>query len=181
MIVPSLPAILSYRRQRAPTAAPAGCSIGGTEAGAAPAPLGTSQIIGEYALRLGWSGYPIHGTNKPYGVGRNVSHGCIRLYPEDIERLFREVSSGTPVRVMDREFRLAWIEHEPLLAAYPSKAQSDELSVNESMTPAIQPDPVQQISDAAGAQIDRVDWSTVEYIGLHRPGIPYRITRPVPS
>ena len=144
-------------------------------------PPGPDNPLGEYALRLGWPGYLIHGTNKPYGVGRNVSHGCIRLYPEDIERLFREVSPGMPVRVMDREFRLAWIQNELFLAAFPSKAQSDELSVNEPMTPAIPPDLVKQISAAAGAEIDRVDWSTVEYLGLHRLGIPYRITRPAPS
>jgi hypothetical protein len=86
-----------------------------------------------------------------------------------------------PVRVIDREFRLAWIERELYLAAYPSKAQSDELSVNQPMTPAMPPGLEQQISAAAGAQIDRVDWGTVEYIAFHRPGIPYRITRPVPS
>jgi L,D-transpeptidase ErfK/SrfK len=45
---------------------------------------GPDNPLGEYALHLGWPAYLIHGTNKPYGVGRNMSHGFIRLYPEDI-------------------------------------------------------------------------------------------------
>jgi L,D-transpeptidase ErfK/SrfK len=53
--------------------------------------------LGEYRLSLSLPGsYGIHGTNIPWGVGMQVSHGCVRLYPEDIERLFAEVSVGTP-------------------------------------------------------------------------------------
>ncbi|HVM81108.1 MAG TPA: L,D-transpeptidase family protein [Stellaceae bacterium] len=144
-------------------------------------PPGPDNPLGEYALRLGWPNYSVHGTNKPYGVGRNVSHGCIRLYPEDIERLFREVAVGTPVRVISDEFRLAWVEGELYLAAFPSKTQSDELAVNEPMTPAVPPGLVEKITAAAGGEIDRVDWDVVDYISLKRPGIPYRITKPLPS
>ena len=42
--------------------------------------------------------YLLHGTNKPWGVGMKVSHGCIRLYPEDIEMLYELVSQGENVR-----------------------------------------------------------------------------------
>jgi L,D-transpeptidase ErfK/SrfK len=59
---------------------------------------GPDNPLGAYALRLGWPTYLIHGTNKPDGVGRDVSHGCMHLYPEDIERLFHEIPVGTPVR-----------------------------------------------------------------------------------
>ena len=89
-------------------------------------PPGPDNPLGEYELRLGWPAYLIHGTNKPYGVGRNVSHGCIRLYPEDIERLFSEVQVGTPVRVIDEEIRLAWVDGELYLAVAPSRHQMDE-------------------------------------------------------
>src|SRR5439155_1331329 len=41
--------------------------------------------------------YGIHGTNIPWGVGMQVTHGCVRLYPEDIERLYPLVPVGTPV------------------------------------------------------------------------------------
>jgi L,D-transpeptidase ErfK/SrfK len=42
----------------------------------------------------------IHGTNKPWGVGRKVTHGCLRLYPEDIPHLYEMVEVGTPVRMV---------------------------------------------------------------------------------
>jgi L,D-transpeptidase ErfK/SrfK len=44
----------------------------------------------------------VHGTNKPYGVGMRTSHGCIRLYPEDIEQLFDTVPLGTKLRVVNQ-------------------------------------------------------------------------------
>lgn len=52
--------------------------------------------LGKYRMRLSLNLYGIHGTNIPWGVGMLVSHGCVRLYPEDIERLFPMVPAGTP-------------------------------------------------------------------------------------
>jgi L,D-transpeptidase ErfK/SrfK len=52
--------------------------------------------LGKYRLELTLPMYGIHGTDIPWGVGMQVSHGCVRLYPEDIERLFPQVSVGTP-------------------------------------------------------------------------------------
>ncbi|MGH7898195.1 MAG: L,D-transpeptidase family protein [Candidatus Binatia bacterium] len=52
--------------------------------------------LGRYRLRLSLPLYGIHGTNIPWGVGMEVSHGCVRLYPEDIERLFSIVPNGSP-------------------------------------------------------------------------------------
>lgn len=52
--------------------------------------------LGKYRLELTMPGYRIHGTNRSYGVGMQVSYGCVRLYPEDIERLFYKVPVGTP-------------------------------------------------------------------------------------
>ncbi len=62
-------------------------------------PPGEDNPLGQYALRLSNPSYLIHGTNKPLGIGRRVSHGCIRLYPEDIKVLFNLVSIGTPVYI----------------------------------------------------------------------------------
>jgi L,D-transpeptidase ErfK/SrfK len=52
--------------------------------------------LGKYRLRLSLPLYGIHGTDIPWGVGMQVSHGCVRLYPEDIARLFPMVPVGTP-------------------------------------------------------------------------------------
>src|SRR5437867_11728863 len=52
--------------------------------------------LGKYRLELTLPLYGIHGTDIPWGVGMQVSHGCVRLYPEDIERLFPLVTVGAP-------------------------------------------------------------------------------------
>jgi len=84
-------------------------------------PPGPDNPLGQYAIRLGMVGYLIHGTNKPFGVGRRISHGCIRMYPEDIEVLFGEVSLGTAVRIVDQPYKVGrenealYLEaHEPI-------------------------------------------------------------------
>ena len=61
---------------------------------------GPDNPLGSHALRLSSRKILIHGTNRPFGVGRKVSHGCIRLYPEDIPRLFGLVKIGTPVAIV---------------------------------------------------------------------------------
>lgn len=63
-------------------------------------PPGPDNPLGTHAMRLSERTILIHGTNKPWGVGRRVSHGCIRLYPEDIPRLYRLVAVGTPVTIV---------------------------------------------------------------------------------
>jgi L,D-transpeptidase ErfK/SrfK len=67
-------------------------------------PPGPDNPLGAYAMRLSRPSYLLHGTNKPYGVGMRVSYGCIRLYPEDIERLFAEVPMGTSVNVINQPY-----------------------------------------------------------------------------
>jgi L,D-transpeptidase ErfK/SrfK len=63
-------------------------------------PPGPDNPLGKYWIGLSLKGYGIHGTNSPWGVGRLVSHGCIRLYPEDIAILFENVSVNTPVEIV---------------------------------------------------------------------------------
>ncbi len=63
---------------------------------------GPENPLGKYWLQLSVKGYGIHGTNRPYGIGRKVSHGCIRLYPEDIRELFHMVKTGTEVKIIDK-------------------------------------------------------------------------------
>jgi len=63
-------------------------------------PPGPENPLGGFWLGLSRAGYGIHGTNEPFGVGRRVSHGCLRLYPEDIRDLFERVEIGTPVRIL---------------------------------------------------------------------------------
>jgi len=65
---------------------------------------GQDNTLGNRALKLGIPGYLIHGTNQPYGVGMRVSHGCVRLYPENIESLYTMVEIGETVRIIDEPY-----------------------------------------------------------------------------
>jgi len=71
-------------------------------------PAGPDNPLGQYAFRLGWQSYLIHGTNKPYGVGMRSSHGCIRLYPEDIAVFFDLIPIGTKVTVVNQPYLFGW-------------------------------------------------------------------------
>ncbi len=63
-------------------------------------PAGPDNPLGRYWMRLSMTSYGIHGTNNPWAVGRRVTHGCLRLYPEDIAFLFSRVPLKTPVTVI---------------------------------------------------------------------------------
>lgn len=69
---------------------------------------GPDNPLGKYAFYLEWPSYLIHGTNKPAGVGLRSSHGCIRLFPEDIAQLYDTVPVGTRVRVVNQPFVFGW-------------------------------------------------------------------------
>ena len=81
-------------------------------------PAGPDNPLGAYMFRLGWPSYLIHGTNKAYGVGMRSSHGCVRLYPEDIAILYEIVPLGTPVRVVNQPYLLGWHGETLLVQAY---------------------------------------------------------------
>ena len=70
-------------------------------------PPGPDNPLGHRVLKLGMPGYLIHGTNQPYGVGMRVSHGCVRLYPENIEFLYELVEIGEPVMIVNEPYLLA--------------------------------------------------------------------------
>jgi L,D-transpeptidase ErfK/SrfK len=67
-------------------------------------PPGPENPLGDYALYLSEAGYLIHGTNKPASIGLRASNGCIRLYPEDIERLFDNTPVKTPVNIVNQPY-----------------------------------------------------------------------------
>jgi L,D-transpeptidase ErfK/SrfK len=71
-------------------------------------PAGPDNPLGRFALRLGLPSYMIHGTNKAVGIGMRVTHGCIRMFPEDIEAMYKMVPVGTPVRIVNQPHKLGW-------------------------------------------------------------------------
>lgn len=83
-------------------------------------PPGPDNPLGRHALRLGWTSYLIHGTNKPFGIGMRVSHGCIRMYAEHVERLYHMVQVDTPVWIIDQPVKLGRSNGELFFEAHPA-------------------------------------------------------------
>jgi L,D-transpeptidase ErfK/SrfK len=82
-------------------------------------PGGPNNPLGRYAMRLGTPGYLIHGTDKEYGVGMRVTHGCIRMYPEDIEGLFTDVPVGTSVQLVNQPIKVGWMADSLFVELHP--------------------------------------------------------------
>ncbi len=87
--------------------------------GVASIPPGPDNPLGKYWIGLSLDGYGIHGTNFPWGVGRLVSHGCIRLYPEDISILFENVSVNTPVEIIYEPVKIGIRDNAIFMEVHP--------------------------------------------------------------
>jgi L,D-transpeptidase ErfK/SrfK len=88
---------------------------------------GPDNPLGGYWLHLSINSYGIHGTNKPLGIGRKVSHGCLRLYPEDIKVLYTFIKSGTPVRIVDKPVKTGFINGKVYIEVHGAERKKPEL------------------------------------------------------
>jgi L,D-transpeptidase ErfK/SrfK len=141
---------------------------------------GPDNPMGEYALYLGWKGYAVHGSNKPYSIGRRDSHGCIRMYPEDIEWLYQKVAVGTPVTVVDQPAKAGWSGGELYLEVHPTQQDADALEEQGTPQSTLAIDADALIAKAAGFDAGRLDWYTIHLTEVRRDGVPVQVTRPVP-
>ncbi|MGR9037944.1 MAG: L,D-transpeptidase, partial [Gammaproteobacteria bacterium] len=85
-------------------------------------PPGPHNPLGAYMLRLAIpGGYLIHGTDidKIYGIGMQITHGCIRLYPEDIEALYQSAPVGTAVYIVNQSIKAGWLDNTLFIEAHP--------------------------------------------------------------
>jgi L,D-transpeptidase ErfK/SrfK len=82
-------------------------------------PPGPNNPLGKYWLGLSLIGYGIHGTNSPWGIGRLVSHGCIRLYPEHIALLFEQVNLNTPVEIVYEPVKIGIQDQDIFMEVHP--------------------------------------------------------------
>lgn len=139
-------------------------------------PSGPDNPLGNRALYLGWPQYLIHGTNKPWGIGRRVSSGCIRMYPEAVEELYELVGVGTKVTVVDQPIKLGWIEGELYMEAHTTQAQSDQIETDGRFDAVLPSHVVDDVLAAAGAEAHRLDWSRIRRATIERRGYPIRIT-----
>ncbi|HEX5045885.1 MAG TPA: L,D-transpeptidase family protein [Gammaproteobacteria bacterium] len=137
---------------------------------------GPDNPLGRYALTLSLPSYLIHGTNTPAGVGMRSSHGCIRLYPEDIEALFGRIAKGTPVRLVNQPVLAAWQGNNLYLEVHPPLAEedSDLLADAERALAAA----LERAGSAAGAAVDH---ELVARIVTEKRGIPFPVLRSAPA
>ncbi len=132
---------------------------------------GPTNPLGHYALRLGFEGYLIHGTNKHFGIGMQLTHGCIRLYPADIQALFARVTLGTPVRIIDEHDLAAWDHGVLYFEAHPRTRASGEDRMAA----------IEAVRDAPGESqpFTTADWDSVFEVVSHPSGIPRPVMKPI--
>lgn len=136
---------------------------------------GPDNPLGKFAFYLQWPSYLIHGTNKPAGVGLRSSHGCIRLYPEDIAQLFNSVPVGTQVRVVNQPFVFGWHDGQLYMQAFdvleddtrdwkkaPKKLLSQSLAAN--------------LQKQLKAHNEQVNWDEVSVLSHDPRGVPVPIS-----
>jgi L,D-transpeptidase ErfK/SrfK len=140
-------------------------------------PPGPDNPLGNRAMYLGWPQYLIHGTNKPLGIGRRTSSGCVRMYPEDVEYLFDRVAIGTKVTVVDQPIKLSWVDDALYIEAHPTQAQSDQIEMSGKFDPILDSRVVDQVLAVAGPRAPTLDWSLIRQATIERRGYPIRITR----
>ena len=136
-------------------------------------PPGPDNPLGAFAMTLSIPSYLIHGTNKPDGVGMRSSHGCIRLYPEDIEALFSRVPKGTPVRIVNQPLLAAWHDGQLYLEVHPPLAEEKHDLVAEAEV-ALKSALERAGPAAAGVAIDS---AVVERIVNEQRGVPLPVLR----
>jgi L,D-transpeptidase ErfK/SrfK len=146
--------------------------------------------LGEYRLELTLPSYAIHGTNKTWGIGMQVSHGCVRMYPEDIEAFFPLVQIGTaghftyqPVKLGIRRGRVMVEVHEDIYGVAPwpwmlAKELVEEMEVeryvdNERLEAAV------AAASGVPTDVSHVDWPvpekrpTIDFDDQGNPKRPY--------
>ena len=96
-------------------------------------PPGPDNPLGSHAMRLSLGSYLIHGTDKPWAVGRRATHGCIRLYPEDIPELFKLVSVGTKVTIVRQPVKVGAKNGKIYLEVHKDEGENHERYLNMAM------------------------------------------------
>lgn len=141
-------------------------------------PPGPDNPLGEYAMRLGIPGgaYLIHGTNNPAGVGMQVTHGCIRMFPEDIEQFFKTVPVNTPVRIVYQSSKMGWLGDDLYIEVHKPLEGQQSGDEGHSLT---------QITRAlVSATQDRtvaIDWAKAEQAFAQATGIPESVMLGAPD
>lgn len=129
-------------------------------------PPGPENPLGEHALMLDAPGYLIHGTNKPLTIGRRVSHGCLRLYPEDVAQLIDRVPRGMPVTIVDHPIKVGRKDNVMYLEVHPP------LKIKKNSEKQLRADVVSRIEQYARREFNHSTWERVFHVSAQLAGIP---------
>jgi L,D-transpeptidase ErfK/SrfK len=148
-------------------------------------PPGPDNPLGEYAMRLGLPGYLIHGTNRPAGVGMRVTHGCVRMFPEDIEFLFSKIDLNTAVRIINEPIKMGWSGDELVMEVHPvlevvvpeATAEAGDENAEDPLEVVVEiKDPLtyvtEQFIETTAVRAGQLDWQLVEQLVDRSEGIP---------
>ena len=139
-------------------------------------PPGPDNPLGTHALYLGWDQYRIHGTNKPYAIGRLASSGCIRMYPESIRDLYPRVPVGTKVTVVDQPVKVGWIENKMYVEVSPTMEQSSRVEKDGVFKSyEITTEDMKRITHKAGPYAELIDWEAVRKAVREHRGYPVAV------
>jgi L,D-transpeptidase ErfK/SrfK len=139
---------------------------------------GPDNPLGTHAMYLGWPEYLIHGTDKPYSIGRRLSSGCIRMYPEDIIKAFGLVPVGMGVHVVDQSVKAGWVGDKFFVEASPTTEQVDRMEIDGGLPGYVfSNDDMAVIMKVAGDHANDLDWSVVRRVVRERRGYPIEVFR----
>ena len=131
---------------------------------------GPDNPLGELAMRISIpGGYFIHGTNRPDGVGMEISHGCIRLFPEDIDYIFQLTDIGTEVILLDQPIKIARIQNDIYLQVHPSYSNQYDYSLEKLR---IQIELLINNQD----ELIQINWDSVENLLKAQSGLATKVT-----
>jgi L,D-transpeptidase ErfK/SrfK len=148
-------------------------------------PPGPDNPLGSHAMRLSLGSYLIHGTNRPSGVGMRVTHGCIRMFPEDIEALYKTVPVGTPVNIVNQPVKIGstadgtlYLEAHPAL--HESNFDGESVAADAAEIEPIQESPLTSLMRAYVAATEErrveLDWNAAERVAQGGSGVPEAVS-----
>jgi L,D-transpeptidase ErfK/SrfK len=128
-------------------------------------------------MYLAWPQYLIHGTNKPAGVGLRSSHGCIRLYPEDIEFIYEMVPVGEKVTVVNQPFVFGW-HHDQLYLQTFEVLEDDPRDWQKAQKKLVSRNLAQRIQKQLAERKEAINWEAVSQLAHDPRGLPVSISKP---
>ena len=127
---------------------------------------GPQNPLGEYALYLSKPTYLIHGTNKPASIGLRATNGCIRLYPEDVKKLYENTPVKTPVSIVNQPYLLGQWNGVVYIEVHAPPEDLDAAEFDKIYTK------LRKIEKDSGRTLD---WSKVKEVLAEARGIPVPI------